>query len=202
MQNIIRKETPSDFHEAEWICQQAFYNEFIPGCAEHYLLHILRKDHAYVEELTRLALLDGRIVGGIYYSKALIKNGEKETPVLCLGPVYVHPAHQGEGIGKALIEATLLEAKKLPYPAVFLFGHPSYYPRFGFLDCRNYRILTKDGMNFPAFMAYELHKGALKGIEGRFVDSPIYEEATPEKGHDYDKNFPPLAKHAPKHPIG
>lgn len=203
MANItLRPETPSDFHEAEWVCQQSFYNEFIPGCAEHYLLHTLRTDPCYVKELTRLAILDGRIVGGIYYLKALIKDGKKETPVLCLGPVFVHPLHQGEGIGKALIEATLEEARKLSYPAAILFGHPTYYPRFGFVDCKKYKITTKDGSNFPAFMAYEIHKGSLKGIEGRFFDSPIFEEATPEKGNEYDKNFPPLEKHAPKHPIG
>ena len=40
---IIRNETKNDYKEVEKITREAFYNLYIPGCVEHYLVHIMRE---------------------------------------------------------------------------------------------------------------------------------------------------------------
>ncbi|MGL5437784.1 MAG: GNAT family N-acetyltransferase [Lachnospiraceae bacterium] len=71
---IIRKEEKNDYYDTEPMTQRAFWNKHRPGCDEHNLVHKLRSDQAYLPELSRLAVLDGKIVGWIMYSKARIVN--------------------------------------------------------------------------------------------------------------------------------
>ena len=40
---IIRPEHPEDYAAVEQLTRAAFYNQYVPGCAEHYLVHILRR---------------------------------------------------------------------------------------------------------------------------------------------------------------
>ena len=51
MNFIIRKETPSDYREVENLIRESFWNVYRPGCLEHYVLHCLRDDPAFVPEL-------------------------------------------------------------------------------------------------------------------------------------------------------
>ena len=74
---IIRKETENDYTASEYLALRAFWNQHGPGCNEHYLVHILRNEKCYVEELSRVAECDGRIVGLIMYSKAKVVDGDK-----------------------------------------------------------------------------------------------------------------------------
>lgn len=52
--------------------------------------------------------------------------------MLVLSPVSVASAHQGRGIGSALIRHGLTEVRDRSEPLVFLEGAPGYYARFGF----------------------------------------------------------------------
>lgn len=47
----IRNEEPSDYAAVEKITRQAFYNLYIPGCVEHYLVHIMRSHKDFIPEL-------------------------------------------------------------------------------------------------------------------------------------------------------
>ena len=38
----IRNETETDYREVETLTRKAFYNLYIPGCVEHYLVHVMR----------------------------------------------------------------------------------------------------------------------------------------------------------------
>ena len=102
---IIRPETPDDYREAENLTREAFWNVYRPGCTEHYILHVLRDDPAFVPELDYVAAQGGQVVGSILYTRAKIlgDNGE-ERPVLCFGPISVLPRKQGQGVGLALIQ--------------------------------------------------------------------------------------------------
>ena len=51
---------------------------------------------------------------------------------LLLGPVAVHPTHQGEGLGGVLIRHSLAEARLQGWTQVILIGDASYYGRYGF----------------------------------------------------------------------
>ena len=48
---LIRLETPVDHAEVEYLVRESFWNVYRPGCLEHYVLHCLRKDNAFVPEL-------------------------------------------------------------------------------------------------------------------------------------------------------
>lgn len=58
--------------------------------------------------------------------------GRKKHPALLLGPVAVHPTHQGEGLGAALIWDSLARARRKGWERVLLVGDEPYYRRFGF----------------------------------------------------------------------
>ena len=62
---MIRPERPEDYAAAEAMTCRAFWNKYQPGCDEHYLVHKLRNDPAYVPELSRVAVVDGRVVGDV-----------------------------------------------------------------------------------------------------------------------------------------
>ena len=68
------------------------------------------------------------------------------------------------------------EARKLGYGAILFFGHPQYYPRFGFVEAKEYGITDRNGNNFPAFMAMELKEAYLKNVFGKFIEADIYND--------------------------
>lgn len=191
---IIRAETEADHHAAELTAKRAFWNLHRPGCDEHYLVHLLRDDPAYLPELSRVAELDGAIVGGIWYSRARVVDGENETPVITFGPLCVDPAFQKTGVGGALLTETMALARRAGHRAIIIYGEPDYYPRFGFRTCEAYGITTPQGRNFPAFMGFELQPDGLAGVHGKFYETETFENLAPEKVDEYDKNFPYMPK--------
>ena len=109
-----------------------------PSCDEHLLVHKLRKIPAFVPELDFVAEVEGKIVGNIMYSRAkVVDETGAEHEVLTFGPISVLPEYQGKGIGKALLERTIAEARRLGYRAIVFYGHPDYYPRVGFRRARS-----------------------------------------------------------------
>ena len=48
---IIRLERENEYHEVENLVRESFWNVYRPGCLEHYVLHQLRNDPAFVPEL-------------------------------------------------------------------------------------------------------------------------------------------------------
>jgi len=191
---VVRPERPSDWHETEHVTKRAFWNRHRPGCDEHFLVHKLRGDPAYVPELSRVAEVGGRLVGCIMYSKALVSDGEKETEVLTFGPLCVDPDFQGRHIGGLLLSETLKLASGLGHRAVIIYGEPGYYPRFGFKTCDNFGITPPDGKNFPAFMGRELTPGGLEGVRGKFSQAGVFENLPAGEAEEYDAKFPPLPK--------
>ena len=66
----IRNEKESDYKVVEDITRKAFYNLHVPGCGEHYLVHIMRGHEDFIPELDFVLELDGRVIGNIMYTKA------------------------------------------------------------------------------------------------------------------------------------
>lgn len=73
---IIRPENPDDYKEAELMTMRSFWNKYQPGCTEHLMIRIIRESDDYLPEFSRVAELDGRIVGAVYYTKAWIVDGD------------------------------------------------------------------------------------------------------------------------------
>ena len=191
---IIRKERESDWFESEYVTKKAFWNLHVPGCNEHYLVHLLRTSPDYVPELTRVAEIDGKVVGLIMYAKSRVIDGETSHEVLTFGPLCVDPAFQKQGIGGRLLEATMTLAREYGHRAIIIYGEPEYYPRFGFKTCDHFGITTHDDKNFDAFMAFELVPGALDGIKGKFYEAQVYEDCNSDLADEYDKKFPYMKK--------
>jgi predicted N-acetyltransferase YhbS len=73
MDIILREERIEDWYDTEYVAKRAFWNLHHPGSEEHYLVHKLRSDPAYIPELSRLAEINGVVVGEILYSKAYME---------------------------------------------------------------------------------------------------------------------------------
>ncbi|GEM_PF-211773 len=190
----LRYETPADFRPAEELTKQAFWNLHVPGCDEHYLLHLLRGYEAFVPELNFVAEDAGKIVGHIVYAKAEIRlDAGGSAEVLTFGPVSVLPACQRRGIGSRLIRHTLALAKEMGFRAVLIYGDPEYYRRFGFEAAEKFGIGSSGDMVTPALQALELAEGALTGCAGRFFEGSAY-DIDPAAAAAFDKDFPVMEK--------
>ena len=56
---IIREERPEDHRAVEDLIRESFWNVYRPGCSEHYVIHVLRDDPAFVKELDFVMEQDG-----------------------------------------------------------------------------------------------------------------------------------------------
>jgi predicted N-acetyltransferase YhbS len=191
---IIRPERPEDFHQTELITQKAFWNLYVPGCSEHLLVHKLRTDPAYIPELSRVAELDGSVVGTIMYSHSKVVDGETIQPLLTFGPLCVEPSLQKTGIGARLMQETFQLVRDAGYSGIIIYGEPGYYPRFGFVPCERFGITTADGKNFDAFMALELTPGSLSNVRGKFYEAEVFENLPDDEVDEFNKQFPPMEK--------
>lgn len=193
---IIRKETEKDYREVENMAREAFWNLSVPGCFEHYFIHIMR-DHAdFVRDLDYVIEADGRIVGSVMYCRAVLKDEKGSIkPVLTMGPLCVLPEFQRRGIGKALLEYTFARAAELGYDVVINFGNPDNYVARGYKSCLKYNVCF-EGDFFPAaLLVKELKEGALDGRKWFYypsnVDKPCDDE---EAVAEFDKLFTPKEK--------
>lgn len=172
IENInLRLEEPKDYKEVENLTREAFWNVYIPGCDEHYIIHIMRKSDAFIKELDIVAELGDKIVGNIVYSKAKILCDDKTSynDVICFGPISVLPEFQNRGVGGRLIEHSKEVARKLGYRGILIYGDPDYYKRYGFVPAENYEIGTPDDMYSAPLQAFELYNGALKKLQGEIL---------------------------------
>lgn len=195
MDILIRPEDEKDFKNVEYMIREAFWDLYKPGCDEHLIAHNMRKSSDFVKELDYVACDGDIITGNIIYSRAKVINDENdEFEVLCMGPLAVLPSYQKKGIGSLLMNCSIEKARQLGYKAIFLFGNPEYYKRFGFRNTGEYNIQTSSGENFDAFMALELYNGSLKQVSGKFFASGSF-EVTEEELDNFEKEFPHKTKH-------
>ena len=84
----LRTEQSSDHAETEHVTREAFWNYYVPGCNEHYLLHIMRVSPSFIPELVAVAVHGSRIVGYIVDATSVIRTDDgKEYEVLGWGPL-------------------------------------------------------------------------------------------------------------------
>ena len=187
---IIRKETVNDYYNTELMIMRAFWNQSGPGCNEHLLVHKLRDSDDYLPELSRIAELDGKIVGAIFASKARVVDGDTEEEVITFGPLGVEPTCLWMGIGATLLETFIGLAKEAGYKGIVICGEPGYYPKHGFTTCDHFGIVHPAFGNSDAFMAYPLQEGFEK-IHGKFYESPFFEECEDEEEiREFTGKFP------------
>ena len=144
---IIRNERKEDWEIVETITRQAFYNLYVPGCVEHYLVHIMREHEDFIPELDFVLELAGQVIGNIIYTKAkLIDENGTEKEILTFGPVSIHPGYQRMGYGKCLIGAFIpIQPLQLGYDTIVIFGSPVNYVSRGFKSCKKYNVCIESG---------------------------------------------------------
>lgn len=193
----FRLETPCDYREVENLVREAFWNVYCPGCREHYVIHVLRDDAAFVRELNLVMLLDGRIVGQNVFVRATIKGDDgTSVPVLTMGPISVEPHLRRKGYGKALLEHSLDKAAALGYGAVLIEGDIGFYRTCGFAYAREFGVRyhgLPEGEDDSFFLCRELIPGYLDGVTGTYETPQGYyvEDSDVE---EFDKGFPPKQK--------
>ena len=153
----IRHETASDREAIARVLRAAF-----EGDDEARLVDALR-DAGHLL-LSLVAEEDGEVIGHIAFSPMTVDSATDKYAAICLAPVAVVPHRQKRGLGGALVNAGLDELRATVDGGVFLLGHPSYYPRFGFRPAREFDVHYQDDRD--AFMALELRPGALVHVSG------------------------------------
>ena len=172
----IRNEVESDYQRVEEITRKAFYNRYVPGCVEHYLVHIMRSHEDFIPELDLVIEAYGQIIGNIIYTKAtLIEESGFEKSILTFGPVSILPEYQRRGFGKQLMETSFQRAIALGYDTIVISGSPSNYVNRGFQSCKRYHITLEDGSYPSAMLVKELIPGVLGDKHWIYRPSPVYE---------------------------
>ena len=194
---IIRPETEADFRAVENLVREAFWNVYRPGCLEHYVIHVLRDDPAFVKELDFVMELDGRLIGQNLFMKTHIDADDGKTvEVLTMGPIGIAPERKRQGYGKKLLDYSLEKAKALGFGAVLFEGNIGFYGKSGFDYARNFGIRYHDleeGEDDSFFLCKELIPGYLKDVTGVYQTPQGY-YVDPADAEAFDAGFPPKEK--------
>ena len=118
---------------------------------------------------------EGEIVGHIMFSPVQL-TGAADVRAMALAPMAVAPERQRAGIGAALVRAGLEECQRLGIDAVFVVGHPTYYPRFGFKPAASVGFVCEFEVPDEAFMVAELVTRALDGKMATVHFHPAFKE--------------------------
>lgn len=185
----FRLEEEKDYEIVEKLTREAFWNVYIPGAVEHFIMHKIRKSEAFIAELDFVAIKNGEIVGNIVYTHSkIIDKDDKEHDVITFGPLSVLPEFQNQGIGASLIEYSKKKAAEAGFKAIVIYGNPAYYKKVGFESASKYGISRIDGKYAAALMAMELYEGALDRIKGRYTEDSSFEFNETE-AEEFDKLF-------------
>lgn len=190
---IIRLERKDEHREIENLVRESFWNVYRPGCLEHYVLHTLRDDEAFVPELDFVMEKDGRPIGQNVFVKAKIQSYDgREIPIVTMGPICITPELKRKGYGKKLLDYSLEKAAELGFGAVCFEGNIDFYGKSGFTFASKFGIryhgLPEDA-DSSFFVCRELIPGYLDGITGEYATPQGYfvDEAAAE---EFDKAFP------------
>ena len=141
---MIRPERPGDEGAIHAVEKAAFGKELEPQIVDD-----VRASDAFVPELSLVHEDAGEIVGHVMVSRGHVEPSGDE--ILLLGPIGVTPERQGEGIGRALVEAALAGSRARGAACVALVGDPALYERFGFVQAEPLGVLPPEGWPSRAF---------------------------------------------------
>jgi predicted N-acetyltransferase YhbS len=185
----IRNEKEIDFQIVEEITRKSFWNLYIPGCIEHYLVHTMRSHKDFLPELDLVIEVDNQVIGNIMYTKTQLidESGEKKE-ILTFGPVCISPEYQRKGYGKKLMEYSFEQATALDYDVIVIFGNPNNYASSGFKSCKKYNICLENGTYPAAMMVKELKPDVLDGRKWVYHQSPVF-EINEQEAECFDKGL-------------
>ena len=195
---IIRSERTEDHREVEALIRESFWNVYRPGCLEHYVMHVLRDDPAFVKELDFVMVdADGKIIGQNMFMKTVIDADDGRTiPVLTMGPICIANELKRHGYGKKLLDFSLGKAREMGFGAVLFEGNIGFYGKSGFDYAGKFGIRYHDlpeDADASFFLCLELIPGYLDGITGVYQTPEGY-YVDENEAEEFDKSFPPKVK--------
>jgi predicted N-acetyltransferase YhbS len=122
----------------------------------------IREQLSHRLDLSYTARIGTLMVGSVRLTPVRIG----ETKALLLGPLTIEPPFRDRGIGKAMMERALKDAKAQGYKLVVLVGDEPYYARVGFKRVPKGAITMMGPVDPARMLAAELTEGALAGVSG------------------------------------
>lgn len=166
---VIDHETPADVVAREALLDRTMGRDRRKKSSEK-----IRRGRVPAEGLALVARdAAGHVIGTVrlWNIEAGVSREGQAVEALLLGPLAVDCAHEGKGIGAALMRAALLEARKRGHGAVLLVGDAPYYERFGFFADKTQHLVMPGPFARDRFLALELVHGWLEGAAGMVVAS-------------------------------
>jgi len=153
----ILPETEDDAAAIERLHQRAFGPGRFAKSA-----YRLREKASHRLELSFTARVGTLLVGSVRLSPICVG----KTNALLLGPLTVEPAFRDRGIGFALIERALAEAKARGHSLVVLVGDEAYYGKSGFKSIPKGRAIMPGPVDPVRLLVCELSEGTFEGVSG------------------------------------
>jgi predicted N-acetyltransferase YhbS len=153
----ILPETPEDAAAIERLHERTFGPGRFAKTA-----YRLREQAAHRLDASFTARTGTLLVGSVWLSPIRIG----ETKALLLGPLTVEPAFRERGVGQALIERALKEAKAKGHRLVILVGDEAYYGKSGFKRVPPGRATMPGPVDPARLLVAELEEGAFEGVSG------------------------------------
>lgn len=153
----ILAETPGDEQAIERLHERTFG----PG---RYALSAYRlREHVdHLLDLSFTARIGTLMVGSVRQLPICVGN----TPALLLGPLTVEPPFRDRGVGRALLDRALGDAKAKGHGLVLLVGDEAYYSRVGFTRIPKGRVTMPGPVDPSRLLVHELNEGAFEGVDG------------------------------------
>ena len=193
----IRLEKKEEHRAVENLVRESFWNVYRPGCSEHYVIHVLRDDPAFVKELDFVMEKDGVLIGQNMFMRTVINADDgRKIPVLTMGPIGITPELKRHGYGKKLLDYSLAQAAAMGFGAVLFEGNIGFYGKSGFDYARSFGIRYHDlpeGADDSFFLCKELIPGYLDGITGVYQTPQGY-YVDDKDVEAFDRVFPPKQK--------
>ena len=156
---IVREERTTDIHKVHDLNSAAFETN-----AEALLVDSLR--NACSRFISLVAQQGSQVIGHILFTPVELSGNNSELNLMGLAPMAVLPEYQNMGIGSKLVEEGLGQCSTDGVDAVFVLGHPQYYPKFGFIPADRFGIKCEYDVPDEAFMVIEIKSGILNGKVG------------------------------------
>ena len=193
----IRLERKEEYREVEALIRESFWNVYRPGCSEHYVMHVLRDDPAFVKELDFVMEHQGRIIGQNMFMRTVINADDgRDIPVLTMGPICIANDLKRKGYGKKLLDYSLEKTAKMGFGAVLFEGNILFYGKSGFGYASEFGVRYHDlpeDADSSFFLCRELKPGYLDGITGVY-QTPAGYYVDDRDVDEFDKDFPPMEK--------
>jgi predicted N-acetyltransferase YhbS len=122
----------------------------------------IRERLGHRPELSFTARIGTLLVGSVRLTSVRIG----DTPALLLGPLTVEPPFRERGIGQALIERALAEARTRGHRLVLLVGDEPYYGKCGFRKIPKGQAKLPGPVDPARLLICELAAGAFDGVGG------------------------------------